>query len=193
MRRLQRFFAACGAAAWTAAVVVASVAGAHGLAAGEPPSEYHVKALFLLNFARFAEWPPEAFRSDSEPFVIAIVGDDPFGELLDQAIAGQRIAGREIVVRRSLNGKPPSGSHLLFVGGSERRRVRPLLESLQELPVLTVSDIDEFAEAGGMIKLRKERYKIAFDINVDSAARARIRFRATLLSLARVVKSRPAL
>lgn len=172
------------------AAVVLSLLMARWSPAAEPPSEYQVKALFLLNFARFVEWPSRAFVDDRDPFVIGVLGADPFGELLDQAIVGQRIAGREIVVRRSGGGKAAPQCHLLFVGGSERRRLGAVLGEIQRAPVLTVSDLEIFTETGGMIEFRKENYKIGFDINVDAATVAELRMSARLLSLAHLVEPR---
>src|SRR5436305_176714 len=62
----------------------------------EGPSEYALKSVFLYNFCRFIEWPSSAFSAPDEPFTIGIVGDDPFGPLLNEAIAGENYHGRPI-------------------------------------------------------------------------------------------------
>ena len=62
--------------------------------ADEPSQEYKVKAAFVFNFAKFIEWPKEVFSSADAPFVIAVVGTDPFNGSLEQAVAGKRIGTR---------------------------------------------------------------------------------------------------
>src|SRR4051794_22363120 len=84
----------------------------------EPIAEYHVKAAFLYNFARFVEWPGEAFRSPGEPFSICVLGADPFGQDLDDVVAGKAIAGRPVAVRRFTDARETGGCHILFVSSS---------------------------------------------------------------------------
>ena len=48
-------------------------------------AEYRLKAAFLFHFAEFVEWPPE---NASGPFVICIVGEDPFHGDLEEAVQG---------------------------------------------------------------------------------------------------------
>jgi len=64
------------------------------------PTEFEVKAAFLYNFARFVEWPAETGHDPGTPFVIAILGHDPFGAVLDETVAGKTVGGRPIEVRR---------------------------------------------------------------------------------------------
>src|ERR1700721_2428538 len=51
----------------------------------EAPTEYQVKAVFVYNFSHFVEWPAQAFAAANAPFVIGILGGDPFGANLDGA------------------------------------------------------------------------------------------------------------
>src|SRR5687767_6577948 len=75
-----------------------------GLAAGQgvadEPSEYAVKAAYLAKFPSYVEWPPAAFDAPDSPVVICVVGDDPFGPLLDDVLAAQQVQGRPMVARR---------------------------------------------------------------------------------------------
>ena len=65
-----------------------------------PAAEYQVKAAYLFNFGQFVEWPPQAYDSPSAPFVIGVVGEDPFGKTLDEVVAGESLGGHPLVVRR---------------------------------------------------------------------------------------------
>src|SRR5207244_10853841 len=75
-------------AAWLAlALAIGGLAGASAL--GQPVDEYQVKAAFLFNFAKFVEWPPQAFPSASAPFSICVLGQNPFGRSLQEAVEGK--------------------------------------------------------------------------------------------------------
>lgn len=168
------------------ALVMDQAGGRAGLAAeavDQPPSEYEVKAAFLLNFARFVEWPPETGQG---PFVMAVLGEDPFGVLLDQAFEGGS-GSRKWEVRRLTRVEEVGHSQILFIGRSEERRLPTILAALRGAPVLTVSDIPDFAHRGGMIGLRLEARRVRFEIDLEPASASRLRVSSQLLKLARVV------
>lgn len=172
------------------AAAVILVAGAVRPAAAqraEPVDEYAVKAAFLYNFAKFVEWPPEAFADPTAPVVIGVLGEDPFGTVLDETTSGERAHGREIVIRRLNLDSDLSSVHLLFISASERRRLPDLLRQLDGQRVLTVADMDNFAAAGGIIQLVNQDRRIRFSINVRAAGRANLKISSKLLSLATVV------
>src|SRR5580704_7905559 len=83
-----------------ALLIVASLTAVGARADALQLGEYDVKAAFLLNFARYVEWPPEAFQGATQALTICVAGQDPFGSALDDIVAGKTIGGREIVVRR---------------------------------------------------------------------------------------------
>ena len=149
--------------------------------------EYEVKAAFLLNFARFAEWPPAAFPTPDAPIVFGVLGDDPFGPVLDATVQGKRVGGRSIVVRRLRRPEDAGGCHLVFIAASERAHMGPLLRRVSRPGVLTVGETDRFAEQGGVIQLTTEGDRGRLTINTQAAARAEVRLSAKILSMARLV------
>src|SRR5438128_11210121 len=62
-------------------------------------SEYKVKAAFLYNFAKFVEWPQDAFRAPDDPFTICVLGENPFGNALAEAVKGNTLNGRGFIER----------------------------------------------------------------------------------------------
>jgi hypothetical protein len=150
------------------------------------PSEYQVKAAFLYNFAKFVEWPAEVFQ-DNKPFVIGIVGHDPFGGLIDEAVSGKTVRDRKITVNRYSKIEDAANSHILFVAGSEGEEVARILKRLGKAPVLTVSDIERFAEEGGMIQLVTDQNRVRFAVNVAAVDRAGLKPSSQLLKLAQIV------
>lgn len=167
-------------------VVVVVAAPPQARQAG-PANEYQVKAAFLYNFAKFVEWPPQAFASPTEPIVIGIAGRDPFGDLLVETTRGERVNGRAIEIRHFGPRDPIRGCHVLFLGTMERRKLTDLLAQVQGKSVLTVSDADDFAAIGGVIRLTKDDYRVGLEISLQAAEQANLRISSRLLSLAKLI------
>ena len=157
--------------------------------------EYEVKAAFVYNFAKFVEWPSSAFADKDAPLVFCIVGHDPFKGELEHIVDGRTANGRRIVVRDDINPTDGSACHLAFVPAAEDARVMrvvPALHSASGATILTVGETDEFAAAGGMIRLFIEAERVRFDIDTVSAERAGLKVSSHLLKLARDVRTRDA-
>lgn len=148
-------------------------------------SEYQVKAAFLYNFAKFVDWPAEAFAGSNGMLVIGVIGDDPFGGALDQAINGKTINGRPLVVRRLRWGQDLRSCHILFISSSERKHLQQIIQSLRGASVLTVGDMGQFNQAGGIINFILEASKVRFEINSRGAGQAQLRISSKLLALAK--------
>lgn len=148
------------------------------------PSEYDVKAAFLLNFARFVDWPPPRNADHAnEPLSICILGDDPFGENLDRLASGESVNDRPIAIRRVL--RWDEACRILFVSKSERDLFRIL--RLVDPGALTVGEDPAFLREGGMIEFVVENRRVRFDLNLKAAERASIRISSRLLTVARRV------
>jgi len=156
--------------------------------AGQSPQapEYQVKAVFLFNFAQFVDWPADAFPESDTPLVIGVLGDDPFGSVLDQTVRGEHVGGRPFQVRRYQRVDEIKTCHILFVGRSEESRPEGLLAALKNRPILTVSDADGFAERGGMIRFVTDRKRIRLQINLAAAEAARLTISSKLLRVAEI-------
>lgn len=145
-------------------------------------SEYEVKAGFLYNFARFVEWPTE----QAEEFNLCILGIDPFGAVID-AIEKRDVRGRPVKVIRQRVFQPDVQCHMAYISHSEQQALAQLLADIAQQPILTISDIEGFAEQGGMIELAQYEKRIQFLINHSAARSAGLRVSAKLLELARAV------
>jgi hypothetical protein len=164
--------------------LVLLLAAALGRAQTPPPSEYQLKAAFLYNFAKFIDWPPEAFADDKAPFVFGILGDNPFGNDLEQTVAGKKINDRPISVQVFRTAAEAAHCQILFISNSEKKRFSEIIQNLHGSAVLTVSDTDRFIESGGMVNFVKEASKIRFQINDEAAKAAQLKISSKLLSLA---------
>ena len=161
-----------------------------GAAQEKSPSEYEVKAAYLLNFAKFAEWPADAFAGEAAPIIVGILGHDPFGELLDRTLANQKIGKRGLEIRRGARLQDLGTCHLLFVSESETERVEQAIAGARTQGVLTVSEFASFASLGGAIGFYVEEKRVRFEVNLRAAEKNGIRLSSKLLKLARIVKDR---
>lgn len=155
--------------------------------AGNSPSEYELKAAYIYNFAKFVEWPSDTFSSSSSPIIIGIVGDDPFGRALEDAVAGKTANDRKLEIKRFKNASELRKCHILFVCDSEERRIAAIVKEVAVWNTLTVSDIQSFAERGGIIEFINKNNKVRIEINNDNAKRNGLRISSKLLKLADIV------
>jgi len=169
----------------TCAVPVTFVSAA---AQPSPATDYQVKATFLYNFARYAEWPATSFADGTASFNICVLGEDPFGRALNDIVEGEAINGRKLVAKRLSRVNQALKCQILFVSSSEENRLEQILTALDGKSIMTVGDMPGFAERGGMINFRLEGTKVRFDINPDAARRAALTLSAQLLKLARIVR-----
>lgn len=149
------------------------------------PSEYEVKAVFVYKLLNYIRWPPPA--EAGRPFVIGILGQDPFGKVIDDVVNGESINGRAVVVRRLPSVDDALHCDLVFVSSSERPNLPGIFKALRDAPVLTVGDMERFAESGGMINLTNVDRRIRFEVNVAAIDRGGLKAASQLLSLAKIV------
>jgi hypothetical protein len=149
--------------------------------------EYPLKAVFLLNFAQFTDWPTNAFDAPDSPFVIGVLGDDPFGVVLDDAVRDEMVNGRKFIVERYHHVEDIKTCHILFISQSETRRLDKIVAELKGKPILTVSDIDGSAYRGVCVRFITENNKIRLRINTDSLKEADLTMSSKLLRVAEII------
>ena len=165
-------------------LVLGLLAAAPGHAQTSPLSEYQLKAAFLYNFAKFIEWPLDAFAEDKSPFIIGILGDDPFGSHLETTVAGKKINTHPITIQSFREVTDATNCHILFISTSEKKRFPEIMEKLRGTTVLTVGETERFIETGGMVNFVQEGTKLRFQINDDAAKIAKLKISSKLLGLA---------
>jgi hypothetical protein len=162
------------------------------IAAAAGPSEYDVKAAFLFNFCKYVEWPESAFATPSEPISLCVLGENPFGSTLEDAVRSKTVNGRGLAVRSLASLSPDDRCHVVFVAASERSRLDNTIARLASHPVLTVTDIDSAAEHGTIIGLTTEENRVRFEVNLVAARQAGLKLGSQLLKVAsRVIGQAP--
>ena len=174
-------------AACTSVALMAACAWPVTAAATAAP-EYQLKAVFLFNFTQFVEWP--ATSAPDAPFVVGVLGEDPFHEALDHTLSGETVNGRPLVLERYARLEDVGDCQILFVSQSQAGQLDTVLSQLRDRPILTVSDLSDFAGHGGAIEFVTVNNRLRLRINAQSAALARLTISSKLLQLADIVTTR---
>jgi uncharacterized protein DUF4154 len=168
-----------------AACALLFIASAFGQ--GSKPTEYQVKAVYIYNFSRFVEWPAKPTQT-VDGFIICVLGRDPFGDSLKSALANVTIAGKKIEIKLISSPQEAENCRVLFISDSEEKRLKHILEDLDGASILTVSDMPEFTERGGMMQFVWEGDRVRFEVNLATAERAGLSLSSELLKVAVNVK-----
>ena len=170
-----------------AQLVLSQAGGPAGTASGGRSLEYQVKAAYLLNFTRYVEWPSQAFEAPTDPVKVCVLGQDPFGAVLDATMLGKTAQGRPLAVRRVRSSADAAGCHLVFISRDTWRTLRELPRALRSTGRLTVGESDQFAQAGGVIGFVIQQEAVRFVVNAEARDRAGLRISSRMLSLAAAV------
>lgn len=150
--------------------------------------EYQVKAVFLLNFTKFVEWPAQMFKSDNDPVAICVLGENPFGSTLKEAVRGKMVGNRTLTVRQIAAAKDAAGCHILFLAIADGNRARAALAELSGRGVLTVGEADDFITAGGIVRFMLKDERVRLEINAGAAEKVSLKISSKLLSIAETVR-----
>jgi len=168
--------------------------GAASTVGHEPPQdptlpEYVVKAGFLFNFAKYVEWPADAFEKADSPISIGIVGADPFGEDLDKALRNKTVKEHGFVIRRYTELSDIKLCHILFIPRTENGRLAEILKKTDSWAVLTVGEDEGFIKGGGVVNILIEKEKPRLEVNPEAADKAHLTINSKLLKVATIVRA----
>lgn len=152
-----------------------------GVVRADIPEEDNIKAGFVLNFAKYAEWPAAALNGGD--LRVCGLGAQPLSGKLAQ-FQGRQAQGRGIQVRIPARPEEWRDCHVLFIPAAEQARVDAVLRAVSQAPVLTVSDSADFARSGGIIGMKLRVGRVRFDVNLAAARRAGLNMSSQLLKLA---------
>jgi TonB family protein len=149
--------------------------------------EDQVKAAYLLNFAKLAEWPRHALPDGPSPLVIGVSGaEDEFLNVLKAAAAGKMIGTHPLVVKPVSSDAEMKSCQIVFFRASQSKHAQFAVEDLARAgAVLSVGEDESFLRQGGMINLVRDHGSIRFEVNSDALDRSEIHFSAKILALAK--------
>jgi hypothetical protein len=159
-----------------------------GAASAALPNEYALKSVFLYNFCRFIDWPDAAFAGPADPIVIGIIGEDPFGPLLQEAVQGETFHGRGIRIEHYGSPREATRCHLLFIGATETGRLGDILAAVAGRSIVTVGETESFLERGGMIALVADRNRIRLLVRPGLLRAAKLDVSSKLLRVAEITR-----
>jgi len=169
------------------ALLVLLLLVAIGLSAQQPKaSESEIEAVYVFKFSQFITWPGIARTKPS--FDICVLGDAPLAPYLDRTIRGETVDGKLVIDRHIARTQDAQGCSILYISRSEAFRLRQIITDTHALPVLTVSDIDDFVDRGGMIQFVLQNGRVRFEVNLAPATQAGLSLSSELLKVAVEVK-----
>lgn len=149
----------------------------------ETYDEYHLKAAITYNVAKFVKWPEGVFLDGEAPLTICVLGNHNTASEF-ALLEGRLLGGRPILVKYLKSPSDFKGGHVLFVARSRSRQLAEILLKIEGLPILTISDMENFSTKGGMINLVERGKRIRFAINLDASMAANLQVSSRLYSLA---------
>lgn len=128
-------------------------------------SEFEMKAVALEKLAIFIEWPKSDSENANHNFVIAILGQNPFGMTLEQVYKNHKIKDREVKIVYINDIEQLPECQMLFIPKVKKGTLVRILHHVKTLPVLTVSDTEGYARVGCHINFFNFDGKLRFEIN----------------------------
>jgi hypothetical protein len=150
--------------------------------------EAKLKAAIVFKLARYVAWPEAAFSYAPGALQICIAGDPLMFEAMSEA-QGREVDKRRVEVRFVAAVADTVGCNMLYVGDGASDHLDELLTSLSGNPVVSVSEILDFANGAGIIELVRRDRRFGFRINLDNARNTGVEVSAQLLQLAEVIAS----
>ncbi|MBI2423175.1 MAG: YfiR family protein [Candidatus Hydrogenedentes bacterium] len=166
--------------------VALSVPAVHGQRSA---SEEELKAAFIFRFLNFIEWPENTFEKEDDPIIVGLLGESPMEKELDKALSGKYVQERPLQLKLGATAEALKDCQVVFIAESASEELAAVLEQLKGAPIVTVSDLPDFARKGGMIQLFRADNKVRFDINMDSVKSAKIKISSRLIQLASSILS----
>ncbi|MFP4348909.1 MAG: YfiR family protein [Thermodesulfobacteriota bacterium] len=159
---------------------------------GQPQagSEYQVKAAFIYHFARFTQWPEEAFPEPDSPLVLCLIASDPDADVL-LALRDKAVRDRRLVVRKLTSEADIPGCHILYIATEDSDAIRRGLALARDHSILTVGETAGFIRLGGIINFFEREQRLRFAVNLEAAEAADLKFSSQLLMSAEIVQGAP--
>ena len=160
-----------------------TIAGSNAQSCHAELTELQIESAYVYNFIKFVEWPSDTLKPGGK-IHLCVIGNDELHNSLSR-LDGRKAGTYELQIMPRIElGSETSTCHVLYIDGQEQHRLVPILKSLADRPVLTISDIPNFAERGGNIGLIYSENKVLFEINLASTRKAGLRMSSQMLNLA---------
>jgi hypothetical protein len=146
--------------------------------------ENRLLAVFFGRFSSYIELPDRS----AHQFVITLIDENPFGNLLTELYRGKLINGKPVEIRHVTRVEDIGQSDILFVTLVNPRSRQEAIAYASKASILSISTSMGFAESGGIIQLDFLQQHTRIKINHGAAVKSNIKIGAPLLSLATVIR-----
>ncbi|ACN17382.1 conserved hypothetical protein [Desulforapulum autotrophicum HRM2] len=158
-----------------------------GNAVSQSMEEYAVKAAFVINFARYTQWPDESFAGPTEALKLCVLGNKTIQSAF-QALNGKKINDRTLDVHFLDKAEDAGQCDMMFIGkGVDRTILLDTLAAVTGKPVLTIGETRTFINSGGIINFFSRKGRLHFEINEAIARKNHLKLSSRLLKLAIIV------
>lgn len=169
-------------------LIIILVLGAISIKGFSQANVYVLKAVYLEKFSRFVTWPEECqMNNPNDPFIISVIGRTPLANNLEQIYSVQKINNKKVIVKRINDLYEIENSHVLVIAESEKKNLQNILTLTKKLPVLTISESEDFGQKGVLINFYEENNKLRFEINETAVLQSPLQMSFYLLNSARIV------
>lgn len=146
-------------------------------------NEYSIKAMFLLNFIKYVEWPIE----NSKPVIrIGVAGESEMFDALTALAAQRSSEGQKVEIRR-VDDKNCGSFQVIFVSNEDYKKAEERIRKLAGKGVLIVSEDDKCKTRQSGINLFNKDNKIRFEINLTPVKNNGMKISSKLMELASAV------
>ncbi len=152
-------------------------------------SEAEVKAAYILNFAKFVEWPSQQ-KPNNTILQLCITRPDALDGKLQQ-LNGRQAGGMVIHVHPADLSQEWNTCQIVFLSAEDMDRSPTLLSTLSKHPVLTISDTPDFVMHGGVIGFLLQDNRVKFSVNLGVAKATGLHLSARLLQVADTIYAEP--
>lgn len=149
-----------------------------GTAGSQSTAEQSVKVAFVFNFITFTQWP-----HSRDTLLFCTQGAQPLDWQFAQ-FKGQSVNGRTLDVRHNVPSDEWRSCDVLFLSRSDAAVADSVQRILGNRPTLTIADLPDYVQNGGMIALRVEGNRLRFDVNLAAAQRAGLVLSGQMVKLA---------
>ncbi len=148
---------------------------------------YNVKGIFIEKFCPFTEWS-KAKMDTSEVFTITIIGENNFGNILENMYADILIKGKEVKINYVKSIDEIKNTHILFISNDQKYNIDKIVSFANKNNILTISDSQNFGKKGVHINFYLTvNGTLHFTINLKSTKEANLRINLMLIEIAKII------
>lgn len=147
-----------------------------------PLPEYAMKAAFVYHFTLFTQWP----TLPNNTLRICTLESDILKTELER-FRDHQPHGATLVISKITNLETIKECQVLYLSEQDKQRIGVILSLIESTPVLTITDVPEFANKGVMIGIKTENKRLVFEIDSQATKKSNLYLSSKLLSLAKSV------